>query len=171
MDYEKQIRILQNENEYLEEQVNDLTKELEAKNKEIAILSDTGESEPSLKSRLNMAQYEIDQLKYNAEKAAQKAKTMTALFEETNRDFTREINARQQDKAALNELGAAKANVKIMTEELNEVVGLFKKNKELKNELTKTKSLLSLLEADCTILRDENRELKKQVNHLLKKAH
>ncbi len=168
MDYEKKIRILQNENTFLEEQVNDLTVELETKNREINILSNTGESEMYVKAKLNMAQLEIDQLKYNAEQAAKKLKMMHTIFDETNRDFVNEIKGRQQDKAALKELSAANANVKIMTEELNEVAALFKKNKSLKNELTATKSLLSLLEVDCNVLKNENIDLKKQLNRLLK---
>lgn len=170
MDFEKQIRILQNENEFLEEQVNELTIELEKKGNEIAVLSNTEESEASLKSRIIMKDYEIEQLKYNAKEAAQRAKAMETLFKETEQDFVKEIKTRQKDKAALNELSAAKANVQILNEELNEVTNLYKKNKALKNELNASKSLHSLLEIDYGILKNENIELKQLVNHLLKKG-
>jgi chromosome segregation ATPase len=170
MDYEKQIRILQNDNEFLEEQVAELTKELDNKNNQLADLTDTGESEASLRSKLNMAKYEIDQLKYNAEESAKKASNMDALFEETQKDFVREIRGRQKDQGALKELSAAKASVQLLNEEINEITALFKKNKELKKELTATKSLLSLMEMDCKFLKDENIELKAQVNQLIKKA-
>jgi ribosomal protein L30/L7E len=168
MDFEKQIRILQNENEFLEEQIVDLNKEIEAKN--IALSEIKGnESEAALRSRITMNKYEIEQLQYNATQAAKKLATMDAVYGEMEAEFLQEIKGRQKDKATLKLLNSVQANNQVLNEELDAYAGMFKKVTALKNKLKEASSLLDMKEIECQHLRNENAELKALTNQLLQK--
>jgi hypothetical protein len=168
MDFEKQIRILQNENEYLEEQIVDLNKEIEAKNIALSQLKGN-ESEAALRSRISMNMYEIEQLQYNAMQAEKKKASMEAFFGEMETEFLQEIKAGQKTKAALKELTSVQANNQVLNEELDAYAGMFKKVTDLKNKLKEASSLLDMKEIECQHLRDENAELKALTNQLLQK--
>ena len=156
MDYEKKIRMLVSENEFLQLQLEDINLELRKKDEEIDLLADEGETAAFLRSKIDSNLIEIEQLKYYVEQASQKSVGLEMLNEELEIDLLTQMKGRQKDQSTLKEMTSIKANFEVVTEELNEAATLYKKLQVLKEKLSEANSIASLKEI-------ENAELKKEV--------
>ncbi len=156
MDYEKKIRMLVSENEFLQLQLEDINLELRKKDEEIDLLADEGETAAFLRSKIDSNLIEIEQLKYYVEQASQKSVGLEMLNEELEIDLLNQMKGRQKDQSTLKEMTSIKANFEVVTEELNEAATLYKKLQVLKEKLSEANSIASLKEI-------ENAELKKEV--------
>jgi catechol-2,3-dioxygenase len=166
MDYEKKIKALLSENEFLQEQLEDLNNEIRKKDAEIFLLGDGAESEASLRSRIEGNLIEIQQLKYNSEKAAQKSAAMEILNEALELDLYKEIKERQKGQAVIKELVSTNTNIDILTNELNEAAALYKKVQSLKKELAEAKSIAEIKTIENNHLLDEVEELRALLKEL-----
>ena len=160
MDYEKKIRMLVSENEFLQLQLEDINLELRKKDEEIDLLADEGETAAFLRSKIDSNLIEIEQLKYYVEEASQKSVGLEMLNEELEIDLLTQMKGRQKDQSTLKEMTSIKANFEVVTEELNEAATLYKKLQVLKEKLSEANSIASLKEI-------ENAELKKEVEELI----
>ena len=73
MDFEKKIRMLVSENEFLQLQLEDINLVLKRKDDEIDMLADDGETAAFLRSRIESNLIEIEQLNYYVAQANQKS--------------------------------------------------------------------------------------------------
>jgi superfamily II DNA helicase RecQ len=171
MDYEKKIQLLQSENEFLQEQLEDLNNEIRKKDEEISLLGDGDgkESEASLRSRIDSNLIEIAQLKYNSAEAAKKADAIEMMNEELELNLYKEIKGRQKEKEEIKELRSVYTNNEILSSELDEAATLYKKVKELKKELSEAKSIAEMKEIENNHLKEEVEELNALLKELRKK--
>ena len=156
MDFEKKIRILISENEFLQLQLEDINLVLKKKDEEIDMLADDGETAAYLRSKIDSNLIEIEQLNYYVAQANQKNLGLEALNEELEVDLLTQMRGRQKEQQSLKEMGSVKANLEVVTEELNEAAALYKMLQSLKEKLAEANSIASLKEI-------ENQELKKEV--------
>ena len=156
MDFEKKIRILISENEFLQLQLEDINLVLKKKDEEIDMLADDGETAAYLRSKIDSNLIEIEQLNYYVSRANQKNLGLEALNEELEVDLLTQMRGRQKEQQSLKEMGSVKANLEVVTEELNEAAALYKMLQSLKEKLAEANSIASLKEI-------ENQELKKEV--------
>ena len=156
MDFEKKIRILISENEFLQLQLEDVNLVLKKKDEEIDMLADDGETAAYLRSKIDSNLIEIEQLNYYVAQANQKSLGLEMLNEELEVDLLNQMKGRQKEQKSLKEMGSVKANLEVVTEELNEAAALYKKLQSLKEKLSEANSIASLKEI-------ENLELKKEV--------
>ncbi len=156
MDFEKKIRILVSENEFLQLQLEDINLVLKKKDKEIDMLADEGETAAYLRSKIDSNLIEIEQLKYYVAKATQKSVGLETLNEELEIDLLNQMKGRQKEQKSIKEMSSVKANLEVVTEELNEAASLYKMLQSLKQKLSEANSIASLKEL-------ENQELKKEV--------
>jgi len=164
MDYEKKIRILVSENEFLQLQMEDLNNEIKKRDKEINLLGDVTESTAALRIKIESNLIEIDQLTYNSQQASQKSLGIERLNEELEMSLFKEIKGRQKDQASLQEMISVKTNMEIISEELNEAAGLYKKVQTLTRALAEAQSISSMKETENENLKFEIGELKELVN-------
>ena len=156
MNFEKEIRMLVSENEFLQLQLEDINVILKKKDEEIDMLADDGETAAFLRSKIDSNLIEIEQLKYYVEQASQKSIGLEMLKEELEVDLLMQMKGRQKEQKALQEMGTVKANLEVVTEELNEAAALYKMIQSLKQKLSEANSIASLNEI-------ENRELKIEI--------
>ena len=156
MDFEKKIRMLVSENEFLQLQLEDINLVLKRKDEEIDMLADEGETAAYLRSKIDSNLIEIEQLKYYVDQASQKSLGLEMLNEELELDLLSQMRGRQKEQQSLKEMDSVKANFEVVTEELNEAAALYKMLQALKEKLSEAKSIASLKEI-------ENLELKKEV--------
>ena len=156
MDFEKKIRMLVSENEFLQLQLEDINLELKKKDEEIDMLADDGESAAYLRSKIDSTLIEIEQLRYYVEQANQKSVGLEMQNEELEVDLLTQIRGRQKEQQSLKEMDSLKANFEVVSEELNEAAALYKMLQSLKEKLSEANSIASLKEI-------ENQELKKEV--------
>ncbi len=156
MDFEKKIRMLVSENEFLQLQLEDINLVLKKKDEEINMLADEGETASFLRSRIDSNLIEIEQLKYYVHLAGQKSLGLEILNEELEVDLLIQMKGRQKEQKSLKEMGTVKANLEVVTEELNEAAALYKMLQSLKQKLSEANSIASLNEI-------ENRELKLEI--------
>lgn len=156
MDFEKKIRILVSENEFLQLQLEDINLVLKKKDKEIDMLADEGETAAYLRSKIDSNLIEIEQLKYYVARANQKSVGLETLNEELEIDLLNQMKGRQKEQKSIKEMSSVKANLEVVTEELNEAASLYKMLQSLKQKLSEANSIASLKEL-------ENQELKKEV--------
>jgi len=164
MVYEKKIRILVSENEFLQLQMEDLNNEIKKRDKEINLLGDVTESIAALRIKIESNLIEIDQLTYNSQQASQKSLGIERLNEELEMSLFKEIKGRQKDQASLQEMISVKTNMEIISEELNEAAGLYKKVQTLTRALAEAQSISSMKETENENLKFEIGELKELVN-------
>ena len=156
MDLEKKIRNLVSENEFLQLQLEDINLELKKKEEEIDMLADDSETAAFLRSKIDSNLLEIEQLKYYNQQATQKSLGLEILNEELEVDLLLQNKGRQKEHKALKEMDAVKANLEVLTEELNEAAALYKMLQSLKEKLSEANSIATLAER-------ENQELKKEI--------
>ena len=156
MDLEKKIRNLVSENEFLQLQLEDINLELKKKDEEIDMLADDSETAAFLRSKIDSNLLEIEQLKYYNQQATQKSLGLEILNEELEVDLLLQNKGRQKEQKALKEMDAVKANLEVLTEELNEAAALYKMLQSLKEKLSEANSIATLAER-------ENQELKKEI--------
>lgn len=166
MDYEKQIRLLVSENEFLQLQMEDLNNEIKKRKEEIELLVDVTESTAALGSKIDNNLLEIVQLKYNGEQATKKSVGVEMLNAELEINLFKEGKERQMAEEALKEMDSIKTNMEIISEELNEAAVLYKKVQSLKAELAEANSKSNIKEMENENLEKEVEELKKLVNML-----
>lgn len=156
MDFEKKIRMLVSENEFLQLQLEDINLILKKKDEEIDMLADDGETAAFLRSRIDSNIIEIEQLKYYVEQASQKSLGLEMLNEELEVDLLMQMKGRQKEQKSIREMSSVKANLEVVTEELNEAAALYKMLQSLKQKLSAANSITALKEI-------ENQELKKEI--------
>ena len=156
MDFEKKIRMLVSENEFLQLQLEDINLVLKKKDEEIDILADNGENESYLRSKIDSNLIEIEQLNFYVAQANQKSVGLEMLNEELEVDLLNQMKGRQKEQQSLKEMGSIRANLDVVTEELNEAAALYKMLQSLKQKLSEANSIASLKEL-------ENQELKKEI--------
>ncbi len=166
MDYEKKIRVLLSENEFLQLQMEDLNSELQKRDEEINILGDINESTAALRSKIDSNLLEIEQLRYRSEQLSQKSLGIEMMNEELEMNLYKEIKGRQIDQASLKEMDSIKANMGIISEELNEAAELYKRIQLLKASLAEAKSIANMKEIENENLKLEIKELKELVSVL-----
>ncbi len=171
MDYEKKIRVLLSENEFLQLQMEDLNTELKKRDEEIDLLGDVTESTAALQSKIDSNLIEIEQLRYNSEQVAQKSLGIEMMNEELEMSLYKEIKGRQKDQASLKEMDSVKANMDIISEELNEAAELYRKIQLLKASLAEAKSIASMKEIENENLKEELEELRELVKILKNKKN
>jgi hypothetical protein len=159
MNYAKKIEELISENELLQLQLGDLEHVIRKKDEEIGLLGEAMESAASLRSRIDSNLIEIEQLKANSEAAAQKNLGSEMLNEELEMSLMKERKEKQKQEAELKGLHSVRTELDIVTGELEESAGLYKKLQETKAELAAAKSRADLLES-------ENAELKAAIEEL-----
>jgi hypothetical protein len=169
MDYENKIRILVSENEFLQLQLEDLNTEIKKREEEINILGDVTESTAALRSKIDSNLIEIEQLMFNSRQASQKQLGIEMMNEELEMSLYKEVKGRQKDQASLKELDSVKANMEIVSEELNEAAALYKKLNTLKAALAEANSNASMREIENQNLKMEIEELKELVKILKNK--
>lgn len=167
MDYEKKIRQLVSENEFLQLQLEDLNSEIKKREEEIDLLGAVTESTAALRSKIDSNFIEIEQLKYSCQHASEKSVEIEMMNEELGMNLYKEIKERQKGEEALKEMDSLKSNMKIISEELNEAADLYKKVQLLKGELAETKSLVNMIEIENNDLKKEIEELK-ELNQIYK---
>ena len=156
MDFEKKIRMLVSENEFLQLQLEDINLVLKRKDEEIDMLADDGETAAYLRSKIDSNLVEIEQLKYYVDQASKKSLGLEMLNEELEVDLLSQMRGSQKEQQSLKEMDSVKANLEVVTEELNEAATLYKMSQALKEKLSEAKSIASLKEI-------ENQELKKEI--------
>jgi DNA repair exonuclease SbcCD ATPase subunit len=166
MDYEKKIRVLLSENEFLQLQMEDLNSEIKKREEEIDLLGDVTESTAALRSKIDSNLIEIEQLRYNSLQVSEKSLGIEMMNEELEMSLYKEIKGRQKDQASLKELNSVKTNMEIVSDELNEAAALYKKIQSLKAELAEAKSNVSMKEIENQDLKMEIEELKELVKIL-----
>ena len=166
MDYEKKLRILLSENEFLQLQMEDLNNIVKKKEEEIEFLADETESAASLLSRIDSNFIEMDQLKYDHQQALQEKNAIEILNEELEIDLLTQIKGRQKDQKSLLELDSVKVNMEIITEELNEATSFYKMVKSLKAMLSEARSIAEMNERENKDLKNEVDELKELIKML-----
>lgn len=162
MDFEKKIRILISENEFLQLQLEDINLVLKKKDEEIDMLADDGETAAYLRSKIDGNLIEIEQLNYYVAQANQKSIGLEALNEELEVDLLTQMRGRQKEQQSLKEMDSVKANLEAVTEELNEAAALYKMLQSLKEKLSEANSIASFKEIENVELRkevEEQREL------------
>ena len=156
MDFDKKIRMLVSENEFLLLQLEDINLELKKKEEEIDMLADDIDTAASLRSRIEGNLLEIEQLKYDNQQTVQKSFGLQMLNEELEEDLLEQIKGRQKQQKAIKELDGVKENLEVITEELDEAAAFYKMLQSLQKKLSEATSIESLTEI-------ENQELKKEI--------
>ena len=156
MDFEKKIRMLISENEFLLLQLEDINLALKKKDEEIDMLADDIDTAASLRSKIEGNLLEIEQLKYVNQQTTQKRVGLQILNEELEEDLLEQIKGRQKEQKTIKEMHGVKANLKVITEELNEAAALYKMLQSLQTKLSEATSIASITEI-------ENQELKKEI--------
>jgi hypothetical protein len=172
MDYDKKIKALLSENEFLQEQLEDLNNEIRKKNEEISLLGNEFESEASLRSRIEGNLLEIQQLRYNSQKDAERYTAIESMNEDLEIDLLKEIKGRQKEQKEIKELKSTNTNIDILTNELNEAASLYKKLQLLKKEIAEARSIAEIKTLENTYLLEELEELRALVKELrINKTH
>ncbi|MEQ1553108.1 MAG: hypothetical protein ABL929_02955 [Ferruginibacter sp.] len=166
MDYEKKIRILLSENEFLQEQLEELNAEVQKKDNEISLLGEISESEGSLRSKIDCNLLEIEQLKYDNDEASKKHLALETLKDELEIELVSEIKSRQKEQVLLKELNSVHTNNEILNNELTEAALLYKKVQTLKMELSEAKSNAELAMLENEELKAERDELQNLMKEL-----
>ena len=166
MDFEKKIRMLVSENEFLQLQLEDINLELKKKDEEIDMLADDGESAAYLRSKIDSNLIEIEQLRYYVEQANQKSVGLEMQNEELEVDLLTQIRGRQKEQQWLKEMDSLKANFEVVSEELNETAALYKMLQSLKEKLSEANSIASLKEIENLELRQEVEEQRELIELL-----
>ena len=166
MDFEKKIRMLVSENEFLQLQLEDINLVLKRKDDEIDMLADDGETAAFLRSRIESNLIEIEQLNYYVAQANQKSAGLETLNEELEVDLLNQMRGRQKEQLALKEMNSVKANLEVVTEELNEAATLYKMLQSLKEKLSEANSIASLKEIENLELRQEVEEQRELIELL-----
>jgi 23S rRNA U2552 (ribose-2'-O)-methylase RlmE/FtsJ len=166
MDFEKKIRMLVSENEFLLLQLEDVNLVLKKKDEEIDLLADDGETAAYLRSKIDSNLIEIEQLKYYVHQAGQKSLGLEILNEELEVDLLTQMKGRQKEQQSLKEMGSVKANLEVVTEELNEAASLYKMLQSLKEKLSEANSIASLNEIEICELKIEIAEQRELIELL-----
>ena len=156
MDFEKKIRMLVSENEFLLLQLEDINLALTKKDEEIDMLADNIETAAFLRSKIEGNLLEIEQLKYDNQQTTQKSYGLQILNGELEEDLLKQIKGRQKEQKTIKEMHGVKANLEVITEELNEAAALYKMLQSLQTKLSEATSIASITEI-------ENQELKKEI--------
>ena len=156
MDFEKKIRMLVSENEFLLLQLEDINLALKKKDEEIDMLADNIDTAAFLRSKIEGNLLEIEQLKYDNQQTTQKSFGLQMLNEELEEDLLKQIKGRQKEQKTIKEMHGVKANLEVLTEELNEAAAFYKMLQSLQKKLSEATSIVSLTEI-------ENQELKKEI--------
>ena len=119
MDFEKKIRLLVSENEFLQLQLEDIKSVLKKKDEEIDLLAEDFETAAYLRSKIDGNLIEIEQLKYYNAQALQKNVGLETINEELEIDLLQQMRGRQKEQQALKEMDSVKTNMEVITEELN----------------------------------------------------
>jgi hypothetical protein len=159
MDYDKKIKALLSENEFLQEQLEDLNNVVRKKDEEILLLGSEVESEASLRSRIEGNLLEIQQLKYNREKDAERYTAIESMNEGLEINLLKEIKGRQKEQKEIEQLKSTNANIDILTNELNEAAALYKKLQSLKKELAEAKSITEIKTLENKHLQEKLEEM------------
>jgi predicted nucleic acid-binding Zn-ribbon protein len=167
MDLEKQIRILENEQEFLLEEIEQLKEAISTKD---ALLEKVNvqvpESEAALRSTIASNLVEIDFLKTELDAAANKLLAAEYRHENTELEFLEEIKQNKKNKTTISNLTSSHAQVQALQEELADVTILYQKVVSLKKELSEFKSKADLLQTENECLQNEISELKALVSEL-----
>lgn len=166
MDYEKEIRLLVSENAFLQLQLEDLTNIAKKKDDEIELLADDCETAAYLRSKIEGNLMEIQHLNYLHQQVVQKSLTIEILKEELEIDLLIQIKGRQKEQEALKEMNSVKANMEIITDELNEAAAFYKMVQSLKKQLAEAKSIAELKEIENIDLKNEIQELRELLEML-----
>ena len=156
MDFEKKIRMLVSENDFLLLQLEDINLALKKKDEEIDMLADDIDTAAYLRSKIEGNLLEIEQLKYDNQQTTQKSVGLQMLNEELEVDLLKQIKGRQKEQKTIKEMHSVKANLEVITEELNEAAALYKMLQSLQKKLSEATSIASLTEI-------ENQELKNEI--------
>lgn len=163
MDYEKEIRILVSENEFLQLQLEDLTNFAKKKEDELELLADEMETAASLRSKIEGNLIEIEHLSYMHQQVVQEKLGVDMLNEELEIELLQQIKGRQKEQEALKEMNSVKVNMEIVNEELNEAAALYKTVQSLKKQLAEAKSIEEIRELENIDLKNEIQELRELI--------
>jgi hypothetical protein len=166
MDYDKKIKALLFENEFLQEQLEDLNNVVRKKDEEISLLGSEVESEASLRSRIEGNLLEIQQLKYNRKKDAERYTAIESMNEGLEINLLKEIKGRQKEQKEIEQLKSTNANIDILTNELNEAAALYKKLQSLKKELAEAKSIAEIKTLENKHLQEKLEEMNEMLKAL-----
>lgn len=169
MDHIKSIAKLAAENELLQLELEDLLSILKKREEEISLLGDSVESAASLQSRIDNNQAEIDQLHYNNKIESQKTTAAETQSEELELSLLKETKARQIAQTAGLKIESLRAELDIVSGELEDSVPVYEKLQQSAAELAEANSRASLLETENTCLKTEIAELKALVKELRQK--
>jgi HAMP domain-containing protein len=163
MDYEKEIRILVSENEFLQLQLEDLTNFAKKKEDELELLADEMETAASLRSKIEGNLIEIEHLSYMHQQVVQEKLGVDMLNEELEIELLQQIKGRQKEQEALKEMNSVKVNMEIVNEELNEAAAFYKTVQSLKKQLAEAKSIEEIRELENIDLKNEIQELRELI--------
>ena len=166
MDFEIKIRMLVSENEFLLLQLEDINLELKKKDEEIDMLADDIDTAAFLRSKIEGNLLEIEQLKYDNQQTTQKSFGLQMLNEELEEDLLKQIKGRQKEQKTIKEMHGVKANLEVITEELNEAAALYKMLQSLQKKLSEATSIASLTEIENQELKNEIKEQKELIKLL-----
>lgn len=163
MDYEKEIRILVSENEFLQLQLEDITNFAKKKEDELQLRADEMETVASLRSKIEGNLIEVEHLSYMHHQVVQERLGIDMLNEELEIELLQQIKGRQKEQEALKEMNSVKANMEIVTEELNEAAAFYKMVQSLKKQLAEAKSIGEIRELENIDLKNEIQDLRELI--------
>lgn len=166
MDFDKKIRNLLSENEFLQSQLEDLNDLVRQKDEEIHILGDDMDTAASLQSRIENNLLEIQQLTFNNSETERKAESVEQLNEQLENELLKVMREHQRDEKQLQEMSSVKASLNVANLELEETAVLYKRLQQMKAELSEVRSNAEMLQIENDDLKTEVAELKALLDHI-----
>ncbi len=157
MDVEKKMKSLISENEFLQLELEDLSKMLRKKTEEIDLLSDNIDGEAILRSQIEIQQLEIDGLKRKLAEAEKSITDFEMMNEETEQHLFKEQKERRKDKTTIEQLTSFETEAALLNIDLKEIPILYKKIKSLKSENAQLHGEVEILKMEIRFLKEVKR--------------
>lgn len=159
MDLSKKIRSLLSENEFLQLQLVDLNTTIAKRQEEIDFINNEGLSAAALEAKIASNSVEIDVLQSMLTTATMEATAAQTKSEHLEVALLQQTKMQQNVALIQNELETTKANLQVMTDELDASASFYKQVVALKAKLAEANSTIAVLKEENSALKDQQTEM------------
>jgi chromosome segregation ATPase len=168
MDFEKRIKALEEENEFLQGELEDATKMLMQKEKTVEPTKEN-HSPAYINSQIELNKIEIEHIKQKLQEQQKKANAFQSYNEELELDLLHAHKTASQQKETIKELTANQIHVSVIQEELDEMSNMLKRIKTLKSEVARLNSTIEIQQLEIDQLKANLAEQEAYVHYLKSK--
>lgn len=159
MDLSQKIRSLLSENEFLQLQLVDLNNTIAKRQEEIDFINNEGLSAAALEAKIASNAVEIDVLQSMLTAAATEANAAQVKSEHLEVALLQQTKMLHNVELIQNELETTKANLQVMTDELDASASFYKQVVALKAKLAEANSTIAVLKEENSALKDQQAEM------------